>query len=140
MREVNTMVFGGKCPHCGAPAMPDRRKCPACGAPNENYVEHRIRRSGVPKTLDEMKRYCAVRGLPLKQMQFFIGEDYREPRAFGICRVGGEWIVYKNGGDGTRLIRYRGADEAIAVEEIFGKLLDECHRRGLVPENMKETV
>ncbi len=70
-------------------------------------------------------------------MRFFIGENYREPRAFGICRDNGEWIVYKNKDDGNRFIRYRGLDEEVAVEEIFGKLLDECHLRGIVPENMK---
>ena len=43
-------------------------------------------------------------------------------------------IVYKNKADGSRAIRYRGPDEEHAVNEIYLKLLDECHNRGIYPD------
>ena len=109
-------------------------KCPYCGAENPNYVPNSPRQIFLPKTIDELKEYCAERGMPLLRMRFFIGEDYREPKAFGIYRDGDEVIVYKNKADGSRAIRYRGSDEAHAVDEIFAKLLEECHNRGIYPD------
>ncbi len=131
------MATSGKCEQCGAEVLSDQRKCPACGAPNENYVEHKRQLHDVPRTVDDLKAYCASRGMPLERMRFFIGEDCREPCAFGICRQGEEFVTYKNRTDGTRFERYRGPDEAVAVEELFVKLLDECHMRRIYPENMK---
>jgi hypothetical protein len=72
--------------------------------------------------------------MPLVRLRFFIGEDYREPKAFGIYRDGEDVVVYKNKADGSRAIRYRGRDEEHAVDELFQKLLDECHSRGIYPD------
>ena len=131
------MATSGKCRQCGAAVMSDQRKCPACGAPNENYVEHKLQLHDAPRTIEGLKAYCSERGIPAERIRFFIGQDYREPCAFGICRQGDEFVVYKNKADGTRFERYRGPDEAIAAEELFAKILDECHMRGICPENMK---
>lgn len=57
--------------------------------------------------------------------RFFIGEDYKEPKAFGIYQDGNRFIVYKNKADGSRAIRYDGLDEAYAVNEIYLKLKEE---------------
>ncbi len=76
--------------------------------------------------------------MPLLRMRFFIGQDFREPRAFGICKKENEYIVYKNKSDGSRFIRYRGLDEETAVFELFSKLLDESHHRGIFPENWSQ--
>ena len=35
------------------------------------------------------------------------------------------FIVYKNKADGTRAVRYKGTDEAYAVNELYLKLKDE---------------
>ena len=61
------------------------KNCPHCGAPND-----RMQRSGtkVPKTIEELKAFCAAHHLPLEQMRFFLGEDYRGPRAFGVYKDG----------------------------------------------------
>ena len=128
------MASTGKCPYCGSAVRSDEQSCPNCGAPNENFVAETERQIFLPKTIDELKAYCAERGMPLLRMRFFIGEDYREPRAFGIYRDGDEFVVYKNKSDGSRAIRYRGPDEAFAVNEIFAKLLEECHNRGIYPD------
>ncbi len=128
------MASTGKCEYCGASVRSDQSSCPKCGAPNPNYVAETERRIFLPKTIDELKEYCAERGMPLLRMRFFIGEDFQEPKAFGIYRDGDQVIVYKNKADGSRAVRYKGPDEAYAVSEIFAKLLEECHNRGIYPD------
>ena len=96
--------------------------CPHCGAPNEHMM---VSVSGVPKTIDELKAFAVAHNLPLEQMRFFIGEDFKEPRAFGIYQDGLDFVVYKNKADGTRAIRYRGKDEAYAVNELYQKMKSE---------------
>lgn len=83
-----------------------------------------------PKTIDELKAYCANEGMPLEKMRFFIGEDYREARAFGIYQdEDGSFVVYKNKADGSRAVRYQGPDEAYAVKELYEKLQSEIELR-----------
>ncbi len=132
------MASTGKCEYCGSTVSSAERICPGCGAPNPNYVEDTPRTVFLPKTIEELKEYCAERGMPLLRMRFFIGEDFREPRAFGIYRDGDVFVVYKNKSDGSRAVRYRGPDEAYAVNELFLKLLDECHNRGIYPDGKPE--
>ena len=54
--------------------------------------------------------------------RFFIGVNYTNPKAFGIYKEGNEFIVYKNKSDGSRSERYRGSDEAYAVNELYQKI------------------
>lgn len=81
-----------------------------------------------PKTIAELKEWYKSRNLPPEnETRFFIGKDIGEPRAFGIYedRDTGEFVVYKNKGNGERAIRYRGWDEAYAVNELYLKLKSE---------------
>ena len=56
--------------------------------------------------------------------------DVLQPKAFGIYKDSdGNFVVYKNKGDGTRAERYRGKDEAYAVNEIYQKLRSEIQIR-----------
>lgn len=112
-----------KCEYCGN-FIPDTEEiCPVCGAPNEHMVRSG---DGIPKTIEELKAYALSKGLPLEEMRFFIGEDIREPKAFGIYEdIGGDFIVYKNKSNGERTVRYRGSDEAYAVNELYQKLRSE---------------
>ena len=123
-----------KCPYCGAAIKTHDRYCPECGGPNEAYIADMEKRIVHPRTIEEMLEYCAEHGMPLQKMRFFIGEDYRQPKAFGIYRDGNTFIVYKNKANGERAVRYRGPNEAHAVNELFQKLLDECHNRGIYPD------
>ena len=90
--------------------------------------------ANIPKTIQELKDFCDSKGMPLEKMRFFIGKDFREPCAFGIYKDGSWYVVYKNKDNGSRAVRYHGPDEAYAVKEIYLKLLDECHNRGIYPD------
>ena len=124
----------GQCPFCGGVLRSDQKTCPNCGAENPGYVKDTPRIIQKPRTIEELKEYCAERGMPLLRMRFFLGEDYRKPKAFGIYRDGNDVVVYKNKADGSRAVRYKGPDEEHAVNELFQKLLSECHNRGIYPD------
>lgn len=157
------MAASDRCPHCGALVLPQEKFCAQCGGPlggetaepetpvNEADSTIRLEMPEMtaqaapapaipthPRTIGELKAYCAANGMPLERMRFFIDQDYRQPRAFGIYRDGDQFVVYKNKGDGSRAVRYHGPDEAYAVNELFQKLLSECHNRGIYPEGKQQ--
>ena len=105
--------------------------CPHCGKP----LEKTAWQPGTdPSTIEQLSAFCAYHGMPLEKMRFFVGQDYKQPRAFGIFQDGDQFIVYKNKDDGSRAVRYQGPDEAHAVGELYDKLLDECHKRNIWPD------
>ena len=112
-----------KCEYCGSFIDETADKCPNCGAVNANFK--RIV-SDTPSTIEELQDWYRARNLPDENItRFFIGKDVREPRAFGIYKDGSEYIVYKNKADGSRAVRYKGTDEAYAVNELYLKLKSE---------------
>jgi len=112
-----------KCEFCGNFINDTDEICPSCNAANEHLVRAG---SGVPKTIGELSSFCVAKGLPLEKMRFFIGSDCKEARAFGIFKdENGNFVVYKNKTDGSRMVRYSGKDEAYAVNEIYQKLRNE---------------
>ena len=117
------------CAHCGASLGAQQQTCPQCGAPNPQYdpaaSSSLSKKGGKPRTIAELKAFCDSRGMPLEKMRFFIGIDYKQPRAFGIYKSDSTFIVYKNKADGSRAIRYKGPDEAFAVGELYDKLMAE---------------
>lgn len=121
------------CEYCGLSLSDSDSICPNCGAPapaGSSAPAPESGRRGIPQTMEELSAFCRARRMPLEQMRFFIGRDFREPRAFGIYQdASGDYVVYKNKADGTRAVRYRGPDEAYAVREIYLKLKDETERR-----------
>lgn len=134
-----------KCPFCGEGISAEEEFCPNCGTrlatgeisaaePEEPRVYEK------PRTIGQLRAFCAEKGMPLERMRFFIGEDVKEPRAFGLFRAeDGDFVVYKNKSDGTRAVRYRGPDEAFAVNEIYEKLKSETElRRGTAPDMRAE--
>ena len=119
-----------RCEFCGGSLTAGEKNCPGCGAPNPHYgaeAPASPQFTGKPATIAELQAFCASKGMPLEKMRFFIGTDERSPRCFGIYRDGSDFVVYKNKSDGSRAIRYRGPDEAFAVNELYMKLLEE-HR------------
>ncbi|MBQ7133196.1 MAG: hypothetical protein IJO20_01725 [Ruminococcus sp.] len=119
-----------KCEYCGNFILDTESTCPNCGAVNENH--HRIV-DGTPKTIKQLQVWYSTRGLPPEEVtRFFIGKDIKEPKAFGIYEENGKFVVYKNKSDGTRAIRYEGADEAYAVNELYLRLKEEIlHQKTL---------
>ena len=81
--------------------------------------------------------------MPLEKMRFFIGENRKEPKCFGVYldESTGNWVVYKNKADGTRAVRYEGPDEARATQEIWNKIGDEVkHRKDMHASPYDESV
>lgn len=113
-----------KCEYCGNNFEDTIANCPHCGS-NNKYVRRTT--NDTPKTIEELLDWCNARNLHLLSMRFFIGQDYKGPKAYGIYKnpTTGIVTVYKNKGDGTRAVRYEGTDEAYAVNEIFIKLKEE---------------
>ena len=86
---------------------------------------------GPVKTVDELINRIEAEHMPIYQMRFFINEDRKEPRCFGIYfdHSINRWIVYKNKADGSRAIRIQTCDEAAAAQEIWLKILSEIKLR-----------
>lgn len=114
-----------KCEYCDGMFDDTLEKCPNCGAPNANV---RRSTSDQPTTIEGLVEWYQSKGLPpYETTRFFIGIDYKDPRAFGIYKDGntGNYVVYKNKNDGSRAVRYEGTDEAYAVNEILTRLKQE---------------
>lgn len=126
-----------KCEFCGNMINDTQAVCPHCGAPNQ-----RVRRASgdQPVTIEQLQKWYESKGLPPYEVtRFFIGVDYREPKAFGIYRDPntGHYIVYKNKDTGARAIRYEGTDEAYAVNELFQRLKQEITQQKMANAEKK---
>lgn len=108
-----------KCEYCDSLIDDSLEKCPNCGATNLNMARQAV---DIPRTIEELAAFCREKNLDLEALHFYIGEDHRGPKAFGIYKDGENFIVYKNKSDGSRAVRYRGSDEAYAVNELYQKL------------------
>ena len=110
-----------KCDWCGSWINDFDQVCPNCGGVNNNFKRSA---NGTPQTIEELKAWAKAMNLPLQEMRTFIGEDYKGAKAFGIYKdeSDGTFVVYKNKADGTRAVRYKGTDEAYAVNELYQKM------------------
>ena len=134
-----------KCDYCGGMFDETLEKCPSCGAANS-----KVKRSTVdqPTTIEELKDWYQSKGLPpYETTRFFIGENYKGARAFGIYKDEhtGKCVVYKNKDTGQRAVRYEGTDEAYAVNELFMRIKQEILQQkarnvdsGNIPKNDKK--
>lgn len=110
-----------KCDYCGSMVDERSQNCPICGAPLSGVNRTA---SKEPKTIEELKAWYTDHNLPPEEVtRFFIGKNITEPKAFGIYKNDvGDCVVYKNKANGERAIRYQGADEAYAVNELYQRL------------------
>ena len=78
----------------------------------------------IPKTIEELKEWYEKNNLPDEKItRFFIGKNLNEKKVFGIYKSNnGNFIVYKNKNDGSRVIRYEGLSEEKAVKEFYLRL------------------
>ena len=118
----------GLCSQCGAP-LRGGKFCSCCGSPVPAEKPAAAPRSGKPETIEELRAYAESHNWPIEQMRLFIGINTNEAKAFGIYKEGGLFTVYKNKADGTRAVRYCGADEKYAVNEIYVKMSGEIQKR-----------
>ena len=73
-----------KCGYCGSMIEETADKCPFCGATN-NAVKRTADKT--PKTIAELQQWYQDRHLPpYETTRFFIGINYKKPKAFGIWR------------------------------------------------------
>lgn len=121
-----------KCRYCESLIDDSESICPQCGAPN---LDMKRAEEIEPRTIEELQEFCRRRNIPAESMRFFIGVDYKQPRAFGIYRDGERIVVYKNKADGSRAIRYEGKDEAYAVAQIHQKMKEEIAKRKASPKS-----
>ena len=112
-----------RCDYCGQLYEDGQPQCPHCGAPNPAPSRTA---NAVPKTVEQLKAYCDQNGYTPERTRFFVGQDYRGARAFGIYQDQlGNYIVYKNKADGSRAVRYQGKDEEYAVNQLYMRLQEE---------------
>ena len=94
-----------KCEYCGSMIEETADKCPFCGATN-NAVKRTADKT--PKTIAELQQWYQDRHLPpYETTRFFIGINYKKPKAFGIYQDGDHFIVYKNKANVPSAIRAR---------------------------------
>ena len=121
-----------KCEYCNNYIDESEEICPGCGAPNKDFKRNA---NQVPTTIQELEKWYQDHNLPpYETTRFFIGIDYKEPKAFGIYKdeSTGKFVVYKNKDTGERKIRYEGKDEKYAVNELYTKLKEEIlHQKSL---------
>ena len=130
-----------KCEYCNNYIDDSDEKCPSCGSPNRYY--NRVGNQ-VPTTIEELETWYKDHNLPpYETTRFFIGIDYKEPKAFGIYKdeSTGKFVVYKNKDTGERKIRYEGKDEKYAVNELYLKLKEEIlHQKSLNNNSNRPTT
>lgn len=110
-----------KCQYCDSYVAQEQERCPSCGGINPNYKRNS---NGQPQTINDLKEWYRAHNLPPEDTtRFYIGKNVKQAKAFGIFKDSdNNFVVYKNKADGTRAERYRGNDEAFAVNEIYQKL------------------
>lgn len=118
-----------QCEYCSGYIDDTDEVCEHCGAAN---LKLKRQANGVPRTIVELDQWYKAHNLPPKEVtRFFIGEDYKGAKAYGIYKDGnsGNVIVYKNKADGSRAVRYEGKDEAYAVNELYQKLKEQIQQQ-----------
>jgi len=96
---------------------------------NEDYA--RLAAMRPVESVDELIDRVEAAQMPIYDMRFFINEDRKEPKCFGVYydETRALWVVYKNKANGMRAIRLETRDEGRAAQEIWEKILSEIKLR-----------
>nr|MCR4749224.1 anaerobic ribonucleoside-triphosphate reductase [Lachnospiraceae bacterium] len=71
------------CDYCGVMYDDNLTNCPNCGSPN-NKIDRTS--NAQPKTIPELQEWFRANGYDYYKTRFFIGIDYKDPKAFGIYK------------------------------------------------------
>ena len=131
-----------KCNYCGSFIKDTDEKCPNCGAVNEHLMRSA---DGIPKTIEELKAFCQKHNLPLKQMRFFIGENFTEPKAFGIYKDDEGNFLWPGFGDNLRVLdwiidRCEGKVDAVETPIGFVPKAEDINLEGIEDEVSKDQL
>lgn len=113
------------CRFCGKSIDSTLSNCSYCNGINTDVIRAA---KDQPLTIRALQEWYADKGLPpYETTRFFIGMDYRQPRAYGIYQEqeSRHFIVYKNLSSGERKVFYDGTDEAYAVNAIYQRIVTE---------------
>ena len=125
------------CPYCGC-ANPRAKKEIVSATGDEGTITLTDENAGaglvetpeIPETLEQLQAYFDRLGLSSEKTRFFVGVDYKKPKAFGIYRDQyGKVTLYKNKANGERAVRYEGYDEAFAVRELYDRFQAEVENQ-----------
>ena len=70
-------------------------------------------------TINELREWCKENNISGGETHLYIDEISKDPKAYGIYIDEGEYVVYWTNGEGTRLVAYRGEEEAEAVKKLL---------------------
>jgi predicted nucleic acid-binding Zn ribbon protein len=103
-----------KCKACGTWINDTDKFCSNCAAPNTQQVD--VTQDDIPDTIVELRQwYVRQTAINNKIRRYLIGFSSDDPNASGICKNGNMFIVYENDANGKTTVKYKGTDEAYAV-------------------------
>lgn len=107
-----------RCKSCGEWINDTDKFCSNCAAPNTKQVD--VTQDNIPDTIVELRKwYMQQAAINNKIRRYMIGFSSDDPHACGICKSGDSFIVYENDANGTPTAKYKGSDEAYAVNAMY---------------------
>lgn len=123
-----------KCENCGLIYDASSEKCPECG---EHIREQNMISDSVPDSLESLQKFVRDNNIDLKKLKLYINEDTKQIGAYGMIKDEyGDFTFYRNRSDGTRSVRYKGNNEAFAVNEFYRILIAVRSEVDIKPEDI----
>lgn len=107
-----------RCKACGEWINDTDKFCSNCAAQNNKQVD--VSNDDIPDTIAELRKwYMQQIAINNKIRRYMIGFSSDDPNAVGICKSGDSFIVYENDSNGVPTAKYKGTDEAYAVNAMY---------------------
>ena len=117
-----------RCKACGTWIHDTDNFCSHCAAPNSQQVD--VTKDDIPDTIVELRKwYVRQTAINNKIRRYMIGFSSDDPRAAGICKNGNLFIVYENDENGVPNIKYKGPDEAYAVNAMYLQIQSDLSKK-----------